>query len=177
MDQDRRAQYVLRLVWMETRMRLALLAAWLALPLAAQTPAPAPAAEPSQIYGICGGVHGLSPAKAYGCYFTAQRIGSGAYMIEINDLVKLPDGTIGTSVRLEASKQLASFGPVFLAVSGGAGVAEGNTGSATTATAVRPMVGWHLFKTPFTLLFGAQLVNVAGAGQQANISGGITFSK
>jgi hypothetical protein len=138
--------------------------------------APITPVEPSQIYGACAGVHGLSPAKFYGCYFTAQHIGTGAYMIEISDLVKLPDGTLGTSVRLEASKTLATFGPIFLAVAAGAGAAEGNTGSATTALGARPMVGWNLFKSPFTALFGAQLLSVAGSGQQANISLAITFS-
>lgn len=137
---------------------------------------PTPPAEPSSVYGACAGVHGLSPAKAYGCYFTAQHIGAGAYVIEISELIKLPDGTIGTSVRLEASKTLASFGPVFLAVAAGAGVAEGNTGSATTALGARPMFGWHLFGSPFTAIFGAQLLSVAGAGQQANLSFAITFS-
>lgn len=145
--------------------------------LSAQTPAPVPTTtEPSSIYGACAGVHGISPAKVYGCYFTSQHIGTGTYTTEITDLVKMPDGTIGSSARVEITKRLATFGKFFLGVSAGGGLAEGNNGSATTALSARPLVGFDIPKTPLSIIGAAQLTSVAGSGQQANVSFAVTWS-
>lgn len=148
-------------------MKLAALILFGAAVLAAQ--------EPAQVFGACGGIRGMGTSQPYGCYFQSQHIGTGTYTTEITELVRMKGGSVGTSVRAGIAKRMAEFGPLSLWIVGDAGAAEGATGSASGAFSARPFIHWKI-KGPFGLIGAAQLLQVAGTGQQGNVSLGFTFS-
>jgi hypothetical protein len=146
---------------------LALLAALMALPLAAQTPAPP--AEPSQLYGIGAGIQGLGPSQIRGGYFIGQHVGAGKYLIESTDLVRMPGGTVGTSAHAGLYDRLATLGPLTLGIIGDAGVAEVQTGSASGSVSGWGVASIKLWNWPLTLTPTARIMTIAGQGQVAQI--------
>lgn len=135
----------------------------LALPLVAQvTPAPQ---EPDTVVGIGVGVQGLGPAQIQGGWFVAHHAGTGLYLIQDTDFVRMSGGKVGTSARAGVLTIIRRVGPLWIGLVGDAGVAEGQTGSATGALSGWGLAGVRLFKWPVDVIAAAQTVKVAGTGE------------
>jgi hypothetical protein len=136
--------------------------------LCGQDPGPAPQ-EPSQIYGVGAGIQGLGPSQIQGGYFVGQHIGTGRYVIESSDFVRLKGGGVGTAAHAGIYNRLASLGPLTLGVIGDAGVAEGATGSASGSFSGWGLAGVKLWKWPLTLTGVARIMTIAGSGNVAQV--------
>lgn len=154
-------------------MKLALLAAWLALPLAAQTPAPTE--EPGQFFTIGAGIQGLGPVQPFGYYSVSQHIATGTYATEINEYARLKGGAVATCARAGISKVLWTVSVVALGVVGDAGACEAATGSASGAIAQRGFAAVKFGKTRWAFVASAENLKIAGTGSQTVVTIGFGF--
>ncbi len=134
--------------------------------------------EPGQYFSAGAGISGLGPAKTFGYYSMSQHIACGTYTTEITEFVRMPGGTVGTSARAGVSKVLWTVSNLTIGIVGDVGAAEGPTGSANGSLSGRGYALLNLFKSPWSILFTAETLKIAGAqGQQTILSMGFGYSK
>lgn len=134
---------------------------------------PIVAQEPSQFVSLGVGVQGLIPSQVFGYFSVAQRIAEGTFTTQTSEFVRMPGGTVGTSVRAGISRTLWQIGPCTLGVVGEAGAAEGSSGSASGAFSGRGFIAVRVRKSPFHFLATGQTLKIAGVGEQATVTLGI----
>lgn len=131
--------------------------------------------EPAQVVSAGAGVQGLGPSQVFGYVSVSQRIATLTYTTQINEVTRMRGGLVGTSVRYGISKILWTIGPLWLGIVGDAGVAEGATGSASGAISARAFANFHFGQFPLGFIATAQTMKIAGTGEQAKITLGVSY--
>lgn len=142
----------------------------------AATPAAAPASEPTSFYTVGGGINSGVPRQPFGYYSLSQRVGTGLYTTEVYEFAHIAGATASCS-RAGLSKVLHRTGFLTLGVVGDVGACETSVGSAGAAVAERPFVDFHVGKSAFHIIASAELLKIAGTGQQAIVTVAIGYGK
>lgn len=145
----------------------------------AQSAAPAAVAtdEPSTIVVAGIGGEGLGPVQIFGFSAVMQHVAAKTYLGASHEAVRMPGGAVGISAHAELTNVLYKLGRVWIGVTGGAGLAEGATGSASGSLSAAGFASCRCFGSwPAGFTMTAQTVTIAGTGDKPRFRFGLWWS-